>query len=77
MILKLSWFHHSTKVVLNRIIFEILNYLSNFKPISILTTFLKIHEKLTKRQIDAAMNKYLSPFISALLVRGIDGRSRK
>ena len=42
------------------------NDISNFRPVSILTTFSKIHERVTKKMIDKAMDKYLSEtFISA------------
>ena len=38
---------------------------SNFRPVSILITFSKIHEKVTINVIETTMNKYLSPSISA------------
>ena len=41
------------------------NDISNFRPVSILTTFSKIYERVTKKLIDEVMNKYVSPFISA------------
>ena len=41
------------------------NDISNFRPVSILTTFSKIYERVTKKLIDKAMGKYLSPLISA------------
>ena len=41
------------------------NDISNFWPVSILTTFSKIYERVAKKLIDKAMDKYLSPFISA------------
>ena len=41
------------------------NDISIFRPVSILTTSSKIYEKVTTKMIDKAMNKYLSPFISA------------
>ena len=41
------------------------NDTSNFRPVSILTKFSKRHERATKKVIDKAMDKYLSPFISA------------
>ena len=41
------------------------NDISNFRPVSILTTFSKIYERVTKKLIDKAMDKYLSLFISA------------
>ena len=37
-------------------------YIWNFRQVSILTTFLKIYERVTKKLIDKAMDKYLSPF---------------
>ena len=37
-------------------------YIWNFRQVSILTTFLKIYERVTKKSIDKAMDKYLSPF---------------
>ena len=41
------------------------NDISNFQPVCILTTLSKIYERVTKKVIDKAMDKYLSPFISA------------
>ena len=41
------------------------NDISNFQPVCILTTLSKIYERVTKKLIDKAMDKYLSPFISA------------
>ena len=41
------------------------NDLSNFQPVSVLTTFSKIYKKVTEKVIDTTMNKYLSPFVSA------------
>ena len=38
--------------------------ISNFWPVSILKTFSKIYERLTKKLVDNGMDKYLSPFIS-------------
>ena len=38
------------------------NEFSNFRPVSILTTFCKIYEKVAKV---AHVNKFLSPFLSA------------
>ena len=35
-------------------------YMSNFQPVSILTTFSKIYKKVTKKLIDTIMKKYLS-----------------
>ena len=40
--------------------------ISNFKPVIILTTFSKIHEKVAKRSLEAGTNKSLSPFFSTL-----------
>ena len=39
--------------------------ISGFRPVSILTTFSKINEKVAKKLIDTAESKYLSSFISA------------
>ena len=41
------------------------NDISNTRPLSTLTTFSKIYERGTKKMIDTAMDKYVSPFISA------------
>ena len=41
------------------------NGISNFQSISILTMFSKTYERVTKKLIVKAMNKYLSLFISA------------
>ena len=41
------------------------NDISNFRPVSILTTISKIYERVAKNLIDKAIDKYLSPFISA------------
>ena len=41
------------------------NDISNFRPVSILTTFSKIYERVATKLIDKAMDKYLSPFIFA------------
>ena len=41
------------------------NDISNFRPISTLTTFSKIYERVTQKMIDKAMGKCLSSFISA------------
>ena len=41
------------------------NDTSNFRSVSISTTFSKICERVSKKLIDKAMDKYLSPFISA------------
>ena len=57
--LKLPWFCYSAKVTSNK------KNISNFRPVSILTTFSKIYERVTKKLIDEVMNKYVSPFISA------------
>ena len=38
--------------------------ISSFRPVSILKTFSKIYERLTKKLVDNGMDKYLSPFIS-------------
>ena len=57
--LKLPWFCYSTKVTSNK------TNISNFRPVSVLTTFSKIYERVTKKLIDQVMNKYVSPFISA------------
>ena len=35
------------------------------RPVSILNTFSKIYEKVTKDQLVSRLDKYLSPFISA------------
>ena len=40
------------------------NDISNFRPVSILTTFSKICARVTQKLIDKAMDKYLSTFIS-------------
>ena len=40
------------------------NDISNFRPVSVLTTSSKIYERFTKKLIVKAMDKYLSPFIS-------------
>ena len=40
------------------------NDISNFRPVSILTTFSKIYVRVTKKLIDKAVDKYLSSFIS-------------
>ena len=42
-----------------------MNEMSNFRPASILTTFLKIYEKGAKSSLKADMNKFLSPSLSA------------
>ena len=42
-----------------------MNGMSNFRPASILTTFLKIYEKGAKSSLKADMNKFLSPSLSA------------
>ena len=41
------------------------NVISNFRSVSISTTFSKIYERVTKKLIDKATDKYLSPSISA------------
>ena len=41
------------------------NHISNFRAVSILTTFSKIYERVATKLIDKAMDKYLSPFIFA------------
>ena len=41
------------------------NEISNFRPLSILNTFLKIYEKVIKDQLVLGLDKYFSPFISA------------
>ena len=41
------------------------NETSNFRPVSILNTFSKIHEKVIKDQLVSELDKYLSPIISA------------
>ena len=41
------------------------NEISNFSPVSILNTFLKIYEKVIKDQLVSGLDKYLSSFISA------------
>ena len=41
------------------------NDISNFRAVSILTRFSKIYKRVTKKLIDKAMDKYLSPFTSA------------
>ena len=41
------------------------NEISNFRPISIRTTFSKIYEKVIKDQLFSGLGKYFSPFISA------------
>ena len=41
-----------------------MNEMSNFRPASILTTFLKIYEKGAKSSLKADMNKFLSPSLS-------------
>ena len=41
------------------------NDISNFRAVSILTTFSKIYERVATKLIDKAMDKYLSPFIFA------------
>ena len=37
--------------------------ISNFRPVTILTSFSKMYEKVTKRWIDAAIEKYLLLFL--------------
>ena len=37
----------------------------NYRPVSILSTFSKIYEKVIKNQLVSYFDKYLSPFISA------------
>ena len=39
--------------------------ISNFRPFSIFITFSKIYEKVAKRFLEADMNKFLFPFLSA------------
>lgn len=41
------------------------NDILNTRLVSTLTTFSKIYERGTKKMIDRAMDKYISPFISA------------
>ena len=40
------------------------NDISNFRRVNILTTFSKTYERVTKKLIDKAREKYLSPFLS-------------
>ena len=41
------------------------NEFSNFRPVSILTNFRRIYEKVAKSFLETYMNKFLSPFLSA------------
>ena len=41
------------------------NKISNFRPVSSLTTFSKIYDKVAKRSLEADTNKFLSSFLSA------------
>ena len=43
----------------------------NYRPISLLPATAKIFEKLMQKQIAAYMDKYLSPFVNAGIVRAI------